>query len=109
MKPQLLLVMATVLMTVSTTANRLSYGFQAILPSVVMLVAFWYAWTTMERAAPFVSWSLAFTIWAVGSGVLSLIVGVLFFDDSVTWVQGALVSVMALCGVALFASVGRVL
>ena len=100
MSPVLTLTLAVVLMTVCTTANRLTAGFQSIGPSVVMLVAFWYAWTSMEAAATAWPWGLTFAVWAGASGALAVGVGAAL-GETLSAVQAGLTALMAASAVGL--------
>ena len=100
MSPAVALGLGIVLMAVCTTVNRFTEGFQAIGPSVAMLVAFWFAWRCLESAATVWPWGLCFAVWAGASGALAVAVGSAL-GESVTGLQVGLSAVMGLAALGL--------
>jgi small multidrug resistance pump len=86
--PWLFLVGAILLEVAATTALKLSAGFSRLVPSIVVVVCYVAAFGLLSQALTRgMGIGVAYAVWAAAGIALIAIIGVLFLDESMTWVQ----------------------
>jgi small multidrug resistance pump len=72
-----------------TVSMKLSHGFSRPLPSVLLFVFYAMSFFLMTIAVKRIDMSVSYAIWSgVGTATIALI-GVMWFRESLTWVQVA--------------------
>lgn len=80
----LLLTLAIVLEVLGTAAMKLSDGFTKVVPSVLLFIFYAVSFVAFTYALKYIDVSIAYAIWA-GLGVLLIaVIGVLYFDETIT-------------------------
>lgn len=85
---------------IGTTALKLSQGFTEVLPSIVMVVAYVISFGLFIVILKHLSLGLAYAIWGGAGTVLTLIVGVIIWNDPITLMTGIGV-VLVVAGIVL--------
>lgn len=86
--PWLWLAGAIISEVVATTSLKLSEGFTRPLPSVVVAVGYVGAFFMLSRAlGQGMDLGVAYGVWAAVGIALVAVIGVVFFSESLTWVQ----------------------
>ena len=80
----LLLVAAIVCEVVATTSMKLSEGFTKTLPSVTMVVGYLASAVLITIAIKRIELSIAYAIWAGLGVLLTTLIGVYFFRETLT-------------------------
>lgn len=87
MLPWLILSIAIVLEVAGTTAMKLSAGFTRLGPSLVVFVCYIGAIVALTLALKKIEIGVAYAIWAgVGTALIALI-GILYFNESLTTIK----------------------
>ncbi|PRX96725.1 DMT family transporter [Allonocardiopsis opalescens] len=95
--PWLFLAGAIAAEVVATTALKLSAGFTRLVPSAVVVVGYITAFFLMSQSLTRgMGISVAYGVWAAAGIALVSLVGAVFLDERLTWVQiGGIVLVIA--------------
>lgn len=84
----LFLVGAIVSEVTATTALKLSEGFTRLVPSIVVAVGYIAAFGLMSQALTRgMAVGVAYGVWAAAGVALIAIIGAVFFQETLTWVQ----------------------
>ena len=94
----LLLVAAIVCEVVATTSMKLSEGFTKTLPSITMVVGYLASAVLITIAIKRIELSIAYAIWAGLGVLLTTLIGVYFFRETLTPMK-VVSAVMIMAGV----------
>ena len=94
----LLLVAAIVCEVVATTSMKLSEGFTKTLPSITMVVGYLASAVLITIAIKRIELSIAYAIWAGLGVLLTTLIGVYFFRETLTPMK-AVSALMIMAGV----------
>jgi small multidrug resistance pump len=78
-----LLSFAIVFEVIGTIALRISKGFEVLLPSIVVVLAYAASFLLMSRAVRSVPLSTAYAIWAAIGTALIAVAGIVLFSEKV--------------------------
>lgn len=84
MQPWFLLVAAILLEVAGTTAMKLSYGFTRLLPSILLFTFYALSFAALTIALKRIEVSTAYAIWSGLGTVLIALIGIWFFNESVS-------------------------
>ncbi len=80
----LYLAVSIVLEVAGTTSMKLSDGFSRLLPSVLILVFYGLSFYAFTLALKKIDLSVAYAVWAGSGTALVAVIGIIWFNDSVT-------------------------
>ncbi len=80
----LYLAVSIVLEVAGTTSMKLSEGFSRLLPSVLIFVFYGLSFYAFTIALKKIDLSLAYAVWAGSGTALIALIGIIWFNDSVT-------------------------
>ncbi|PCJ88296.1 MAG: hypothetical protein COA54_03255 [Thiotrichaceae bacterium] len=95
MQSWLILIAAIILEVAGTTAMKLSDGFTRPLPSVLLVVFYFFSLAALTLALKRIDVSVAYAIWAGVGTVLVAIVGVMWFREPVSLLKVASILLIA--------------
>ncbi len=96
MQSWLMLVAAIVLEVAGTTSMKLSDGFTRLLPSVLLAVFYLFSLAALALALKRIDVSIAYAIWAGVGTVLVAVVGILWFQEPVSFLKvGSILLIVA--------------
>ena len=101
------LVLAILLEVAGTTNMKLSQGFSKTLPSILIFVFYGLSFTMLTLALKSIDISIAYAIWAGVGTVLIVVIGIIWFKESATFLKLASIALIILGVVGLNMS-GRI-
>lgn len=96
MQPWFLLVAAILLEVAGTTAMKLSYGFTRLLPSILLFTFYALSFAALTIALKRIEVSTAYAIWSGLGTVLIALIGIWFFNESVSPLKVASIALVIL-------------
>ncbi|MFS0576387.1 multidrug efflux SMR transporter [Sporosarcina sp. 179-K 3D1 HS] len=85
MKGYIYLGIAIVTEIVATMFLKLSEGFTVLVPSLIVIIGYGFSFYCLGKTLAFLPLSLAYAIWSGVGTALTAILGVLLFDDPVSF------------------------
>ena len=83
----LFLILAIALEVAGTTAMKLSDGFSKLLPSVLIFVCYALSFIALTLALKKFEMGIAYAIWAGLGTVLITMIGIMYFEESISFVK----------------------
>lgn len=81
MKGYIFLSVSIVTEIIGTVCLKLSDGFTVMLPSVIVVLGYAIAFYMLGQAVKYMPLSLAYAIWSGIGTAVTVVLGILFFDD----------------------------
>jgi small multidrug resistance pump len=78
---------AIILETAGTTSMKLSAGFTRLIPSLLLFTFYAMSFTALTFALKGIDVSLAYAIWSGIGTVLITIIGILYFNEPLTFLK----------------------
>ena len=98
------LVVAIVFEVAGTTSMKLSFGFTKLLPSILIFVFYGMSFAAFTFALKGIDVSLAYAVWAGIGTLLIAVIGMAYFNESVSAVKLASIALIIIGVVGLHLS-----
>lgn len=107
MNTLLILLLAILSEVIGTTALKFSHGFTRLLPSVVVAAGYALSFYLLSVALKTMPLGVAYAIWSGVGLVLTVIVGIVIWNETMDWPRAAGIALI-LIGIVLINVVSRV-
>ncbi len=81
------LIFAIIFETLGTTALKMSNGFSVLLPSIVTIITYILCFLFLSFALKTIDVSVAYAIWGAFGILLISAIGMIFFNESVSFIK----------------------
>lgn len=97
----LYLILAIIFETIATTLLKMSNGFSALLPSIGTIFGYICCFAFLSYALKTIDMGIAYAIWCAFGIILVSIIGMIFFQKSVSFIKIASILLIVLGTVGL--------
>ena len=107
MKTALILFFAILSEVIATTALKLSDGFTKIVPSVIVVIGYGASFYLLSISLKVIPIGLAYAIWSGVGIVLTVIVGILIWRETLDWARiiGIIFIILGIVVINLFSKI----
>jgi small multidrug resistance pump len=107
MQIALILFLAILSEVIATTALKLSDGFTKIVPSVIVVIGYGLSFYLLSISLKVIPIGLAYAIWSGVGIVLTVIIGMILWRESLDWarVTGIMLIILGILVINLFSKV----
>ncbi|HSG46098.1 MAG TPA: multidrug efflux SMR transporter [Anaerolineales bacterium] len=107
MKPYIFLLFAILSEVVGTTALKFSEGFTKLIPSVIVTIGYGLSFYLLALALKSMPIGVAYAIWSGVGLVLTVVVGIMFWNETLDWARTVGI-VLILLGIVFINVVSKV-